>query len=36
MNVLALIQAKQKKATALANARKVLLTYRGIPYIKPV
>lgn len=34
MNVLALIQAKQKKAAALANARKVSLVYRGVPYTK--
>ncbi len=34
MNVLALIQAKQKKAAALSTARKVFLVYRGVPYTK--
>jgi hypothetical protein len=34
MNVLALIQAKQKKAAAIANAHKVFLVYRGVPYTK--
>ena len=34
MNVLALIQAKQKKAAALASAQKTTLVYRGVPYIK--
>jgi hypothetical protein len=34
MNVLALIQAKQKKAAALKNAQKSTLVYRGVPYGK--
>jgi hypothetical protein len=34
MNVLALIQAKQKKTAALANAHKVFLVYRGVPYTR--
>lgn len=34
MNVLALIQAKQKKTAALSNAQKATLVYRGVPYTK--
>ena len=34
MNVLAMIQAKQKKAAALQSAQKTTLVYRGIPYSK--
>jgi len=34
MNVLALIQAKQKKAAALKTAQKSTLVYRGVPYSK--
>jgi len=34
MNVLALIQAKQKKAAALKTAQKFTLVYRGVPYSK--
>mgnify|MGYP004319070883 CR=1 FL=1 len=34
MNVLALIQAKQKKVAAINTAHKVFLVYRGVPYTK--
>ena len=34
MNILALIQAKQKKAAALQSAQKTTLVYRGVPYGK--
>lgn len=34
MNILALIQAKQKKAAAIDTAHKVFLVYRGVPYTK--
>lgn len=34
MNVLAMIQAKQKKAAALQNAQKTTLVYRGVAYSK--
>jgi len=34
MNVLALIQARLKKAARIAAAQKVSLVYRGVPYAK--
>jgi len=34
MNVLALIQARLKKAARIAAAQKASLVYRGVPYAK--
>lgn len=34
MNVLAMIKAKMEKAQRIANAQKVSLVYRGVPYAK--
>lgn len=34
MNFLALIQAKQRRANAKEQAKKAVLVYRGVPYVK--
>ena len=34
MNILALIQAKQRRANAQEQAKKAILVYRGVSYTK--